>query len=221
MEKAYSKTYKIYWKCQCSCPDKTITYVPTDKLISGHTRSCGCLTWHNLLGQAFGKLTVIEKTEQNSNDGSVIWKCQCSCENKTVIEVPSTKLISGQIFHCGCEKDMSVGENTIALILTENHIPFQREKVFKELRYENGSYPRFDFYVNNKYIIEFDGEQHFNSRENGWFNKEYVLAIQAKDSYKNNWCKENNIPIIRIPYTKLNTLSFTDLVPETSEFLIN
>lgn len=32
------------WLCQCSCKDKTIITTPTtNKLNSGHTRSCGCL----------------------------------------------------------------------------------------------------------------------------------------------------------------------------------
>ena len=29
--------------------------------------------------------------------------------------------------------------------------------------------------------------------------------------YKNQWCKDNDIPIIRIPYTKLKTLNIDDL----------
>lgn len=35
------KTKRAVWKCQCSCGN--ITYVPTHKLKSGHTQSCGCL----------------------------------------------------------------------------------------------------------------------------------------------------------------------------------
>ena len=30
--------------------------------------------------------------------------------------------------------------------------------------------------------------------------------------FKNNWCKINNIPLIRIPYTKFNTLTLNDLL---------
>lgn len=31
----------------------------------------------------------------------------------------------------------------------------------------------------------------------------------------------NNIPLIRIPYWHLNQLKISDLVPDTSEFIIN
>lgn len=42
----------------------------------------------------------------------------------------------------------------------------------------------------------------------------------SKDEYKTNWCKKNNIPLIRIPYWKLDTLCLDDLLLETSNFII-
>ena len=35
---------------------------------------------------------------------------------------------------------------------------------------------------------------------------------------KNNWCKENNIPIIRIPYTYQEKITIEDLLLESSNF---
>ena len=37
----YTKSKRIAWKCKCDCGAETI--VASDKLISGHTKSCGCL----------------------------------------------------------------------------------------------------------------------------------------------------------------------------------
>lgn len=75
----------------------------------------------------------------------------------------------------------------------------------------------FDFWVENKYIIEFDGKQHFY--ETNLFS--YPLSkIHEHDSYKNNWCKENNIPIIRIPYTYQEKITIEDLLLESSNFLL-
>lgn len=34
----------------------------------------------NLIGERFGRLTVIEKTDKRKN-GSIVWKCQCDCGN--------------------------------------------------------------------------------------------------------------------------------------------
>jgi hypothetical protein len=40
----------------------------------------------------------------------------------------------------------------------EHHIPFEKEKTFDTCRYQNtNAYARFDFFVDNKYIIEYDG----------------------------------------------------------------
>lgn len=46
------------------------------------------------------------------------------------------------------------------------------------------------------------------------------MKVQEHDIFKNNWCKENNIPIIRIPYTHLKDLCIEDLLLETSNFVL-
>lgn len=48
---------------------------------------------------------------------------------------------------------MSKGENAIKNLLEKYKIPFEQEKSFNEIK----KY-RFDFFVDNKYIIEFDGK---------------------------------------------------------------
>ena len=70
------------------------------------------------------------------------------------------------------------------------------------------------YYVNNKYLIEYDGEQHF--KKDSIFNYEYT---HKHDLMKTQWCKENNIPLIRIPYTHYNDLCIEDLLLETSKFI--
>lgn len=45
---------------------------------------------------------------------------------------------------------------------------------------------------------------------------------QTRDAIKNLWCKNNHIPLIRIPYTAYNTLSLADLIPsKANTFVIN
>ena len=34
-----------------------------------------------------------------------------------------------------------------------------------------------------------------------------IEGIVARDNYKNQWCKENNIPLIRIPYTDYDKIN--------------
>ena len=67
---------------------------------------------------------------------------------------------------------------------------------------------RFDFYVNNQYLIEFDGIQHFSPT----FGEDILSKTQEHDIYKNNWCKANDIPLIRINYLQLENLKIEDII---------
>lgn len=53
----------------------------------------------DLLGQRFGRLTVIEETDKRVN-GSVLWKCRCDCGNETLVR--SNHLRRGGVLSCGC-----------------------------------------------------------------------------------------------------------------------
>lgn len=41
------------------------------------------------------------------------------------------------------------------------------------------------------------------------------------DKIKNEYCKNKNIPLIRIPYTHFEKICLEDLLLETSNFIIN
>ena len=56
-------------------------------------------------------------------------------------------------------------------------------------------------------LIEYDGAQHYEECGHGWFTEEKLQEIKKRDEYKTKWCKENNIPLIRIPYTEYENLS--------------
>ena len=84
-------------------------------------------------------------------------------------------------------------------------------KRFDTCKFSNGYYAYFDFYVDNKYLIEYDGLQHFIAKQGGWNTEDNLKKTQLRDEFKNQWGKDNNIPLIRIPYTKLKTLTINDL----------
>ena len=210
------------WHCICECGNTKD--VLSSNLRKGATQSCGCLQKEragkktpikDLTNQKFGKLTAIKPTEKRLN-GQVIWLCQCECGNE--VEVRSYNLVSGATCSCGC-LNHSHGELKIQQMLENNNIPYEMEKSFTSCIFEDSQQmARFDFYVNQSYIIEFDGEQHFTYNNRGWNTKEHFMRLKAHDTYKNRWCKDNNIPIIRIPYTHLDNLELSDLLLETSPF---
>ena len=78
-------------------------------------------------------------------------------------------------------------------------IYFVKEKIFENCRNPKTNKPlRFDFYLPDyNCCIEYDGEQHF--KEWGLSNTT-LEERQFLDNFKNKYCKDNNIKIIRIPY---------------------
>jgi very-short-patch-repair endonuclease len=69
----------------------------------------------------------------------------------------------------------------------------------------------FDFYLPQfNIIIEFDGEQHF--KRNTYFHKtdEKFQELVADDLYKINYCKNNNIKLIRISYNEKDIIGQLD-----------
>ena len=164
----------------------------------------------NLINQHFGLLIALKDSNKRTNDGRIIWECLCECGN--ICYVSSHSLLSGNTISCGCLK--SKGENKIADLLRQANIPFEQQKTFPTCKFPDTNYlAKFDFFVDNTYLIEYDGEQHFYYKNSShtWNTKENYKKVIEHDNYKTQWCKENNIPLIRIPYTKLNVLTIDDL----------
>lgn len=207
----------VYWICQCSCG--TVKEILGQSLKSGKTISCGHigkenlkigqgLNFQNLIGQQFGMLTVIAR--EHNKKGKIFWKCKCSCGNETV--VMADNLRNGNTQSCGFCNESSHGNIKIKKILDENNIPYEREKRFDDCK-DILPLP-FDFFVNDKYLIEFDGKQHY--QHDLLYSNE---KIQNHDEIKSKWCKDNNINLIRIPFTHYNDLCLEDLLLEKSSFV--
>lgn len=212
------KKERSYCLCQCSCGElKEIIF---SNLTSGNTKTCGNRKKHpihppylDLTGQRFGKLVALERTEQRT-DRRVKWKCQCDCGN--IVYIRSSYLTSGHTQSCGCLN--SKGEEKISNLLRKNNISFEVQKWFDSCRFPETNYPgKFDFYVNDEYIIEYDGIQH-SQEIDFWENSgEYT---KNHDRIKTNWCLNNHIPLIRIPYTRYNNLCIEDLLLKTSNYIV-
>lgn len=221
----HDKRGRKKWLCKCDCGKEV--QVTGAELRNGHTKSCGCLHEEiinkihekkelDLTLKRFGKLLVTEKAGSNKFQNNV-WLCKCDCGNS--VKVPTHSLMSGSTQSCGCIK--SLGEYTIANILMENNIVFEKQKTFETCRTKKNFLCFFDFYIPSKnYLIEFDGIQHFKSIKNSWNTEERFKKTQENDKIKNKWCKENNIPLIRIPYTRISKLNIEDLLLETSNFIL-
>ena len=92
----------------------------------------------------------------------------------------------------------SKGEQKVASLLKRNGIPFKTEIMFKGLVGKKHIQLRYDFAIikNNK-----------------------VFILIEVDRVKNKFALINNIPLIRIPYWDLDTLTFEKIF-NTSEYRV-
>jgi len=89
---------RVVWECRCDCGN--LTYVRSDNLVQGKTKSCGCITSAlDITGLRFGKLVAIEPTDLRSGK-HVVWKCLCDCGNFTFVNI--SDLTRGHTKSCGC-----------------------------------------------------------------------------------------------------------------------
>lgn len=89
---------------------------------------------------------------------------------------------------CPICDSVSAGEKMVAQLLTGNDVEFIRE-----FRIPGTNY-RLDFYLpEHNLIIEYDGAQHY--RDVAYFN------YHNNDEVKSQWCEDNNLYVLRIPYS--------------------
>ena len=214
-----------YWQCLCECGN--VISVRSTQLTGSKTKSCGCLQKSkasenikkiqplgaqskliNLTGKTFYNLTVLKRDEQNTKWNKPKWVCSCKCGN--IISVAGSSLTSGLTKSCGC-LGLSMGQEIIKNILLNNNISFSQEVKFNNLK--DKSYLRFDFALLDPKgsiikLIEYDGRQHFDNTSQ-WYNEDTL----KHDKMKNDFCKENNIPLLRISYKEQDKI--------TLEYLLN
>lgn len=116
-----------------------------------------------------------------------------SCGNEFI------QVIKTHLSGCGCPKcRTSKGEILIDNFLKMNNIQYITQKTFNECKFVNKL--KFDFYLPEFNIcIEFDGEQHYRPIRHFGGKKAFELQ-KIKDNIKNDYCKSNNIRLIRIKY---------------------
>lgn len=196
---------KTYCKCECDCGKEHICYL--QNLLNGHTTSCGCQTankcWdgrrRNLVGIRFGNLVVKEMLYGYKNKQTYC-KCYCDCGNETIAHAGNIQ--NGRTSSCGCLEGKSIGERLIKNILIENEVYFIHQKRFDDCK--NVLTLPFDFYLPDyNTCVEFDGIQHFKPIE--FFGGEDEFErLKTNDAIKTEYCRLNNINLIRLPYTLSN-----------------
>lgn len=69
----------------------------------------------DLTGQRFGKLTVLERTDQQQHRYNV-WRCRCDCGNEILVN--TSHLTCGTVRNCGCDREVTTRRGNVAEDLT-------------------------------------------------------------------------------------------------------
>ena len=99
-EEVSKQKKSAHWNCKCDCGNERVIW--GSHLRKGSSKSCGCYNKEDLIGQKFGKLTVISLNEEASKQdgGRSHWNCKCDCGNEKVVS--GINLRRGSTTSCGC-----------------------------------------------------------------------------------------------------------------------
>lgn len=193
-------------KCLCDCGNEIM--LPKNYVQSSHTLSCGCLQ-KDMAAQANSKdwsgyitefgIEILNIDHQDER-GVRIYNCKCPVCGDIFQAIPA-KIMGRPTISCGCAIESSY-EKMTELILNELGLHYKTQYSFDDCVYKNKL--RFDFAViddqnNIKFLIENDGKQHFEPVE-FYGGQEGFEYNQKRDRIKNDYCKKNNITLLRFPY---------------------
>lgn len=138
-------------------------------------------------------------SEYTPNSGVVVWwKCK-ECGHEWSMNIQARN--QGK---CRCPKcSDSFSETVTSSLLNDFSINFEQEYIFKDCKYI--SELRYDFYLNfHNTTIELQGQHHYYPVTYGGISKEKAqenfTKQKIKDQIKRDYCQNNNIKLIEIPY---------------------
>ena len=184
-------------KVKIICPIHGIfTQIPNSHLLGIECNSCirNILTTEQFIEK-------VKNIHNNKYDYSSVYYKNTRSKIDIICSVHGVfnQKAADHLLGCGCPSCLkSNGEINIKNILERNNIKFDVQKTFDGCI--NKRKLKFDFYLPNYNIcIEFDGEQHFKIIEK-WGGQERLNIQQKMDQIKNEYCKNNNIHLVRIKY---------------------
>lgn len=148
------------------------------------------------------------------NQPNVLFKCKCG----NTYWANFNNWLQGERFLCQkCRKSVSTYEEKVAKYLQEENIKFTTQKTFPKCKYKNDL--RFDFYLDDfNLCIEIDGEQHFKKIPKFEKPSENYDIRCKRDEIKTNYCKNNNILLLRIPYWNFKNDKYKEVI---KNFILN
>lgn len=202
-EMVYQYKSQTKVKCTCDCGNHIETFLTY--LTSGNTTSCGCVQKARAaevnqkdftdMVSSYG-VKLLRQDYQNDR-GCWMWVCECPCCHAEFTALPA-KVMNGHITSCGCARQSS-GERLVKSWLEDHGVEY-----IPQYRYDDcvdKDVLPFDFYLTDfNTCIEYHGRQHYFSTPI-FGGDEAFETLQRHDQIKRNYCQENNISLLELPYT--------------------
>jgi len=193
--------------------DKGIQYNSVDNIIHNHHVCKYCGYQHLSEVKQISKEQVIqlckeknvEYIDQYLKNGETYIQYQCIQHKSDGIQEMSLDHFRASLVPCRfCQ--ITQGEFKVKTFLDKYHILYNFQHTFPDCK--NIYVLKFDFYLPEYQIaIEYDGKQHYEPFNYFDTEEENIKAFkdgQYRDRLKDEYCKNNSIHMIRIPYWDFN-----------------
>lgn len=156
---------------------------------------------------------IVEKISDTQNHTAKSIDCICECGNRFTTSINSFK--SGKCRCEKCAKSISIYEEQIKNFLNKHKIRFEQQKRFKDCK-DKICLP-FDFFlIDYNICLEIDGQGHYFPAYFNQCSKEDAIKsykiIKVHDEIKTNYCKTNNITLVRIPYWNMDNEKYVEIL---------
>jgi hypothetical protein len=182
-----------FWVCKCACGvNKSVR---ANHLLSGGTKSCGCLRERDLTGLKFNSWTVLKRIEkENPKDwNGNKYLCRCDCGNEK--ELLGGSVVSGASKTCGCWQIKDAKTTALQSLFTHSKNQAKRRKIdfcltkelFAKLTESNCAY-----------CGDFPSQQ-FNVKYSKILNEERIFLYSGIDRVESSkgYTKDNVVPCCR------------------------
>jgi len=168
---------------------------------------CGRIKWTYEKAKIFVNDTGCEllTQEEDYENGNSWVKIKCNCGNLFTIRFCNFRTGTKQCLECIISK----GEKRIKDLLIKYSFPYDLQYTFSDLKGIGGGLLKFDssvFWDEDKtklrMLIEYDGIFHYIKQ----YKDDGFETLQIHDKLKNEYCQNNNINLIRIPYWEFDNI---------------
>ncbi len=188
---------------------------PFSQQILHHSNGSGCEKCHDRtfnrknLEDHLGNFPEFQKEQYEYLDihynyqdtNSTFLEIKCKKRNHIFFQNLSNHKNGSGCPDCNNIDNKSKGINRISILLEQLNYNFSYEKVFGNCKNLNATHNlRFDIFIEElNCCIEFDGPQHFKPVDL-FGGIESFEKTKENDQIKNEYCKQNNIHLVRIKY---------------------